>query len=54
MVLTGVCVFPVSVQILDLLIFVVLVGCYWLVSGVFGWEFVVFGLIYEVVELFEF
>ncbi len=52
-VLIGVCVFPVSVQILDLLIFVVLVWCYWLVSGVLWWVFVMFELIYEAVELFE-
>ncbi|KZL02792.1 hypothetical protein PsAD14_05581 [Pseudovibrio sp. Ad14] len=48
------CVFQVSVQILDLLSFGVLAGCYWLVSGVFGCLVVVFGLIYEVIELFEF
>ncbi len=48
------CVFQVSVQILVLLIFVVLAGCYWLVSGVFVVLVVVCGLIYEVIELFEF
>ncbi len=47
-------VFQVSVQILFLLIFGVLVGCYWLVSAVLVVLVVVYVLIYEVIELFEF